>query len=88
MAIEDAHCLATLAACHYPDGGNDAWPHILQLVNEQRAPRCNGILTTGRMWGELWHLDGVARVARNELFRIRDTADHRYTDWLWQVVHA
>jgi predicted ATPase len=28
--------------------------------NEQRAPRCNRIQTTARMWGELWHLDGTA----------------------------
>jgi salicylate hydroxylase len=35
------------------------------------------------MWGELWHLDGTARIARNELFRTLDTANYRYTDWLW-----
>jgi hypothetical protein len=28
--------------------------------NEQRAPRCNRIQSTARMWGELWHLDGTA----------------------------
>jgi hypothetical protein len=35
------------------------------------------------MWGELWHLDGTGRIARNELFRTRDTSDYKYTDWLW-----
>ena len=35
------------------------------------------------MWGELWHLDGVGRTARNELFRNRNTSDYKYTDWLW-----
>ncbi|AHD23947.1 salicylate monooxygenase [Rhodococcus pyridinivorans] len=40
------------------------------------------ILTTGRMWGDLWHLDGAGREARNELFRTRDTSSYKYTDWL------
>lgn len=84
MAIEDAKCLADYAAGDYADGGrNAAWPQILKAVNAERAPRCNRILTVGRMWGELWHLDGVGRIARNELFRTRDASDYKYTDWLW-----
>jgi len=84
MAIEDAKCLADYAATDFSDGGgNQAWPLILKRVNAERAPRCNRILSTGRMWGELWHLDGVGRIARNELFRTRDTSSYRYTDWLW-----
>ncbi|MQY27092.1 3-hydroxybenzoate 6-hydroxylase [Nocardia sp. RB56] len=83
MALEDARCLADYAAAGFADGGNAAWPRILREVNAERAPRCNRVLTTGRMWGELWHLDGTARVARNELFRTRDTESWKYTDWLW-----
>jgi hypothetical protein len=84
MAIEDAKCLADYAAQDYATGGhNAAWPQILKAVNTERAPRCNQILSTCRMWGELWHLDGVGRTARNELFRTRDTSDYKYTDWLW-----
>jgi 2-polyprenyl-6-methoxyphenol hydroxylase-like FAD-dependent oxidoreductase len=84
MAIEDAKCLADYAAKDYATSGhNAAWPHILENVNTERAPRCNRILTVGRMWGELWHLDGVGRIARNELFRKRDLSDYEYTDWLW-----
>jgi salicylate hydroxylase len=84
MAIEDAKCLADYAYEDYrAGGGNAAWPQILNRVNVERAPRCNRILTVGRMWGELWHLDGVGRLARNELFRIHDTHDYKYTDWLW-----
>jgi 2-polyprenyl-6-methoxyphenol hydroxylase-like FAD-dependent oxidoreductase len=88
MAIEDAQCLADYAAQDYPTGGNGAWPQILERVNAARAPRCNRILTTGRMWGELWHLDGTARLVRNELFRTRDTSSYVYTDWLWGYTHA
>jgi 3-hydroxybenzoate 6-monooxygenase len=52
-------------------------------VNAERAPRCNRIVRTGRVWGELWHLDGAGRVARNELFRKVAATDFHYTDWLW-----
>ena len=73
MALEDAKCIADYAAEDYlVGGGNAAWPQILKAVNEERAPRCNRIITTGRMWGELWHFDGAARIVRNELFRTRD----------------
>jgi 3-hydroxybenzoate 6-monooxygenase len=84
MALEDAKCLADYAAEDYrAGGGNAAWPQILKAVNEERAPRCNRIITTGRMWGELWHFDGTARIVRNELFRTRDVNSYKYTDWLW-----
>ncbi|MFW0797498.1 FAD-dependent monooxygenase [Gordonia sp. CPCC 205515] len=83
MAIEDAKCIADYADEELAIGGADAWDRTLAAVNAERAPRCNRILTTGRMWGELWHLDGTARVARNELFQTRDTSSYKYTDWLW-----
>ncbi|KUI15898.1 3-hydroxybenzoate 6-hydroxylase [Mycolicibacterium acapulense] len=84
MAIEDAKCIADFAAADFASGGgNVAWPQILKSVNTERVPRCNRIVETCRMWGELWHLDGVGRIARNELFRTRDASDHKYTDWLW-----
>ena len=68
MALEDAKCVADYAAADFVEGGrNQAWPLILKRVNAERAPRCNRILSVGRMWGELWHLDGVARTARNDV---------------------
>ncbi|WJJ12272.1 FAD-dependent monooxygenase [Prescottella equi] len=82
MALEDAKCLSDYAARDL-QGDNANWPAILRDVNAERAPRCNRILTVGRMWGDLWHLDGAGREARNELFRIRDTSSYKYTDWLW-----
>ncbi|QXF80947.1 FAD-dependent oxidoreductase [Rhodococcus pyridinivorans] len=82
MALEDAKCFADYAAKDL-QGDSANWPKILRDVNAERAPRCNRILTTGRMWGDLWHLDGAGREARNELFRTRDTSSYKYTDWLW-----
>ena len=74
MALEDAKCIADYAAEDFQvGGGNTAWPQILKAVNEERAPRCNRIITTGRMWGELWHFDGAARIVRNELFKTRES---------------
>lgn len=83
MAIEDAKCIADYAEAELAVGGRDAWDRTLAAVNAERAPRCNRILTTGRMWGELWHLDGAGRIVRNELFKTRDTSSYKYTDWLW-----
>jgi salicylate hydroxylase len=84
MALEDAKCVADYAADDFVEGGhNQAWPLILKRVNAERAPRCNRILSVGRIWGELWHLDGVGRTARNELFRTRDMSSYKYMDWLW-----
>ncbi|GAA4672094.1 FAD-dependent monooxygenase [Gordonia humi] len=82
MALEDAKCVADYAAEDL-HGDNANWPQILRAVNAERAPRCNRIITVGRMWGDLWHLDGAGRIARNELFRTRDTSSYKYTDWLW-----
>jgi len=79
MALEDARCIAE----NVPDANSD-WEAALAAVNAERAPRCNRILSTGRMWGELWHLDGAGREARNELFRsLQGDAAYKYTDWLW-----
>jgi 3-hydroxybenzoate 6-monooxygenase len=31
------------------------------------------VLTTGRIWSELWHHDGIKRLQRNAILRARDT---------------
>ncbi len=36
-----------------------------------------------RAWGDLWHLDGLAREQRNDLLRSRDTHDYTFVDWLY-----
>ncbi|RIT40864.1 FAD-dependent monooxygenase [Mycobacteroides abscessus] len=82
MALEDAESIGNHASMVL--NGAATWPSALASVNAERAPRCNRILNTGRMWGELWHLDGAGRQVRNELFRrTQGTAVYRYTDWLW-----
>lgn len=38
---------------------------------------------SARIWGDIWHVDGVARLLRNELFTTRDPADYKHIDWLY-----
>lgn len=76
QAIEDAHVLAEQSA-----GGD--WDRALAAYQEIRAPRTARVQTTARLWGDIWHVDGVARVLRNELFRTRDMSSHAYVDWLY-----
>ncbi|MDX3111708.1 FAD-dependent monooxygenase [Nonomuraea angiospora] len=76
QAIEDAHELAEQSAA-------GDWDRALAAYQEIRAPRTARVQTTARLWGDIWHVDGVARVLRNELFRTRDPAGHAYVDWLY-----
>lgn len=83
MAMEDAECLA-LYASQAADNGELAWGDVLREVSGERAPRCARIQTTGRFWGELWHVDGLSRLIRNETFRQAGrTSWFPYVDWLW-----
>lgn len=83
MAMEDAECLA-LYASEAAEKGELDWPKVLREVSDERAPRCGRIQTTSRFWGELWHVDGLPRLIRNELFREAEEAGwYKYADWLW-----
>lgn len=83
MAMEDAEAIAIFAS-DAANAGNLDWEQIFEEVSAERAPRCARIQTTGRFWGELWHLEGTARLIRNELFRQADrTGWFQYADWLW-----
>jgi salicylate hydroxylase len=83
QAIEDAHCLSTEAAKTAVDGTVD-WDTALAAYQGLRTARTARVQTTARMWGDMWHVDGVARMLRNALFTDRDRAtDHTYVDWLY-----
>ncbi|NUR87016.1 MAG: FAD-dependent oxidoreductase [Nonomuraea sp.] len=74
QALEDAHALAA-------PGGD--WDATLAAYQEVRGPRTARVQSTARLWGDIWHVDGVGRVLRNELFQRRDLSDHTYVDWLY-----
>ncbi|HEV7210493.1 MAG TPA: FAD-dependent monooxygenase [Blastococcus sp.] len=79
QAIEDAHCLAAEL-----DGSGD-WDKALDAYQRTRTERTARVQTTARTWGDIWHVDGVARMLRNALFTDRDLADYKYIDWLYAV---
>lgn len=85
QAIEDG---VTLAACfaQHADGRTDA--ESVQAAFAQyaaiRVPRTRRVQETARMWGEMWHVDGVAKTMRNELFRSVSGDDFSHADWLWR----
>lgn len=78
QALEDAHVLATTAA-----QAGYQWPKALGAFTERRIPRTTRVQHTARMWGDIWHVDGVSRILRNELFQTRDKTSHKYVDWLY-----
>jgi 2-polyprenyl-6-methoxyphenol hydroxylase-like FAD-dependent oxidoreductase len=84
QALEDAHCLATEAEKLSADGDLD-WSLALAAYQQIRTTRTARVQTTARVWGDIWHVDGVARLLRNTVFQDRDPADHRHMDWLYGV---
>lgn len=88
MAIEDGWVLGEQVARHRtgetPSGRPDVdWGAALAAYEAVRPEHCRRVVTTSRAWGELWHLDGVARAQRNVLLRERDTHDYSMVDWLY-----
>ncbi|GAA2123081.1 FAD-dependent monooxygenase [Actinomadura napierensis] len=80
MAIEDGWVLGEHVARHLAEEG---WPAVLAAYQAVRPEHCRRVVTTSRAWGELWHLDGLARKQRNVLLRERDTYDYAFVDWLY-----
>ena len=84
MAIEDGWVLGEQVARNRTDDGAGVdWDAALAAYNAVRPEHCRRVVTTSRKWGELWHLDGVAREQRNELLRARDIRDYSFVDWLY-----
>jgi salicylate hydroxylase len=87
MAIEDGWVLAEhvgeQAAVRTEAGSGIDWDAALAAYDAVRPEHCRRVLSTGRAWGELWHLDGVKRKQRNVLLRCRDTYDYSFTEWIY-----
>ncbi|MFI1564236.1 FAD-dependent oxidoreductase [Streptomyces sp. NPDC020490] len=86
MAIEDGWVLAE----HYARltgaaeaGARPDWDAALVAYEAVRVEHCRRVQSTGRVWGELWHLDGTPRLQRNAIMRARDTYDYSFTDWVY-----
>lgn len=86
QALEDAAVLqdATLTHVFTLDGiDTEAWPAAFHEFNETRAARTARVQRTARIWGESWHVSGVARTLRNMLFKSRGDGNFQYNDWLY-----
>ena len=46
-------------------------------------PRTARVQTSARTRGEIWHVDGIGRLLRNELLTSRTLDDYRHVDWLY-----
>ncbi|MET4097356.1 2-polyprenyl-6-methoxyphenol hydroxylase-like FAD-dependent oxidoreductase [Arthrobacter sp. UYCu712] len=86
QALEDAAVLqdASNGTVFTADGVNPAgWDDAIQEFNTIRAGRTARVQRTARVWGESWHVSGLARILRNLLFKSRKDNDFRYNDWLY-----
>ena len=87
MALEDGWVLAehvgAQAARRDETGSGVDWDAALAAYDAVRPVHCARVVRTARVWGELWHLDGVAREQRNAILRARDVHDYSFTDWVF-----
>ncbi len=78
QAIEDALALASCVAAASGDV-----PKALAAYESLRKHRAARVQVTARAMGALFHLDGVAAAARNELMATRAGDDYTMLDWLY-----
>ncbi|MGI6871609.1 FAD-dependent monooxygenase [Amycolatopsis sp. 3B14] len=83
QALEDAHSLAGEVAKQQAAAALD-WPAALASYEQARTARTARVQSSARVWGELWHCDGLARLLRNQYLTERRLDDYRWTDWLYQ----
>jgi 2-polyprenyl-6-methoxyphenol hydroxylase-like FAD-dependent oxidoreductase len=87
QALEDADVLAAelaaAGAAGRPGAAGAGYSRALASYAAVRAPRAMRVQSAARTWGDIWHVDGVAKLIRDELLRTRDVADHRHVTWLY-----
>lgn len=83
MAIEDGWVLAQHVARLQAGTGGVDWDAALAAYEAVRPEHCRRVVTAARAWGELWHLEGLAREKRNAVLRAREVHDYTYTDWVY-----
>ncbi|WP_371781741.1 FAD-dependent monooxygenase [Streptosporangium subroseum] len=82
QAIEDGVSLADSLDRHLTDAVPDAVSvdKALHAYQDERIPRTSHIQRTARVWGDMWHIDGVGALLRNEVFTERAVDDYRHVD--------
>jgi 2-polyprenyl-6-methoxyphenol hydroxylase-like FAD-dependent oxidoreductase len=82
QALEDSAVLAAELAAAGQDGRS--FSEGLARYAAVRSPRAMRVQRSARTWGEIWHVDGTAKLIRDELLLDRDVADHKHVAWLYQ----
>jgi 2-polyprenyl-6-methoxyphenol hydroxylase-like FAD-dependent oxidoreductase len=82
QALEDSAVLAAELAAASQDGR--PFSEGLARYAAVRSPRAMRVQRSARTWGEIWHVDGTAKLIRDELLLDRDVADHKHVAWLYQ----
>jgi salicylate hydroxylase len=82
QAIEDAVSLADALDRHLPPAAPDtiSVDKALHVYQDERIPRTAHIQRTARVWGDIWHIDGVGALLRNEVFTRRALDDYHHVD--------
>lgn len=78
QALEDAACLGA----HLSDPGVPV-VDALCAYQAARIPRTAEVQRNARLWGDIWHVDGVGALLRDALLADRAVDDYRYIDWLY-----
>lgn len=82
QSIEDAEVLGSQVGKHR-DGESVDWEEVFSATQQIRAPQASKVQTTARTWGDIWHVDGLARSLHNELLATRSPNDYKHIDWLY-----
>ncbi|HEY8479468.1 MAG TPA: FAD-dependent oxidoreductase [Spirillospora sp.] len=89
QAIEDAHAMAAEVSKNTTIQQDDTvrvdWEAALDGYQNARRSRAGRVQSVARTWGEIWHLDGTARLVRNELLTTRRPDDFTHIDWLYSA---
>jgi salicylate hydroxylase len=88
QAIEDADTLATALRARLGAGDGPSVTTAFEEYQRIRVPQTARVQRTARLWGDIWHIDGVGAVLRDELFSRHPADGYDYTDWLYGAGRA
>ncbi|HET8587633.1 MAG TPA: FAD-dependent oxidoreductase [Candidatus Limnocylindria bacterium] len=81
QAIQDAGTLAGALPTDLTD--STMVEAALRSYETVRAPHTAQVQANARVWGEIWHCDGVAKLLRDEVLLERRPDDLRHVEWLY-----
>lgn len=66
---------------------SDQLAEALRRYEAERVVFAGAVQTTGRIWGDIWHVEqGAPMALRDHVFRSRDVHDYTFVDWLYGPV--